>query len=154
MIKKTTQKASKKVVKKKKVTRKKAPSKKKKKVSKKKSKARAKDQEAENSEKMYATENEKLKFLHGIAQQRYYSEKLKSNQMALEMYIINHSKRVSDMKAEIVRIEEERKKSIRDYNLDMEAIKERLGFTGGFGINPETDEVIPHTSEGKDISKD
>lgn len=138
---KTAKKVTKKKVAKKKVAKKKVA---KKKVAKKKVSKRSLD---ENSEKLFATENEKLKFLHGIAEQRFYNEKLKSSRMELDIYIMNHNSKLNDMKSAILRTENEKQISLRDYNRDMDLIKKRLNFTGGFGINPETNEVIPHSDK-------
>lgn len=97
--------------------------------------------------KLFATEEEKLRFLNGVYQQNLCNEKLSGAQLSLELLVLSYNTKVISAKSNITQLEENRKVVIRNYNRDMDRIKERLGFEGGFGINPDTNEVIPHPTK-------
>lgn len=127
VAKKVTKKVTKKKVTKKKVTRKKVLT-----------------EKTLTAHKMFATNDEVLQFKLGISEQNASNEKLAALKQSLVLAQMQYNNTVAKINAAIVNTESEKTLSIAEYKSWMGLISKRLGFTGGFGINTETNEVVLH----------
>lgn len=122
---------TKKKVTKKKVTKKAAT---KKKVTKKKKKVDKND--------LWLTKEEALTVRLGISEQRRCDDKIAAEASKLELFIRDSNKTIAEKKALIKHIEEDKRRLVKEYKEILTKIKKRLNFSGNFGFNPETGQIL------------
>ena len=130
----------------KKVTKKKVA---KKTVIKKKTAKKAQKNRKIDKDDLWLTTEEALTVKLGISEQRRCDDKMIAEASKLELYVRDTNQQIIEKKALILRIEDDKKKLVKDYKIELANIKKRLGFSEEFGFNPETGQIILNANPTK-----